>query len=608
MWATMLGLLLLSFYNFVSTDFLLSPILLLLSTAIIYFLSLQVKRGRDKLASELFLYVLAVMITLLAINGSGLRDPAMLGFAGLLIYAAMLGSKRTFIFLLIYIFLSIFALGLAVKMGLIDERLSHGGWGIVLDFVVILSIISYAIWLLVGDLRGAMSQLKVENELVKQGQAQIQHMANHDLLTGLVNRSIARDRFAHCHEHTQRREQRIALLFLDLDNFKQINDSLGHNIGDQILVETARRLNQIIRRSDTICRYGGDEFVIIIEDIDQIEVVTRIAYSVLDGLSESMQIDDKNLSLSCSLGIAVAPDDGDDFDTLLKKSDIAMYAAKEAGRNTFRYYNDNMNADNAESLTLLSNMRLALSNNEFELHYQPQFALGNETLIGAEALIRWRHPELGLIPPFKFIPLAEKSGLIVEIGQWVLQQACKDCKKWVDMGFKEFVVAVNLSSVQFRRGNIEHIVIDALQAAHLSGVNLELELTESLLIDDSDSFQLLLGRLKALGLKFSIDDFGTGYSNLGYLKKFQVETLKVDQSFIRNMMTDEQDRAIVMAILQMARSLGLKTVAEGIEDEASRCKLIELECDYGQGYYWSPAINFEEFTAKYIAAHTKHLH
>jgi diguanylate cyclase (GGDEF)-like protein len=425
--------------------------------------------------------------------------------------------------------------------------------------------------------------------------AHIDSLAYRDSLTGLPNRQLARDRFEQAIALSERSRSSVALLFLDLDNFKSINDSLGHASGDFLLRDVAGRLSKAIRASDTVSRQGGDEFLILLSGVSDEDNIASKALTIINQLAKPFQLDGLELSATCSLGIALYPSDGKDFDTLLKHADIAMYQAKESGRNTYRFYDAQMNRSVDEHIHMVSNIRSALARHEFKLHYQPQFDLRSGDIIGAEALIRWTHPELGMIPPAKFIPVAESSGLIHELGRWVLIEACRQAREWQEAGLTGLVVAINLSPVQFRRGDIENDVLHALTAANLSPSSIELEITESLLVADSEYLTSLLGRFRALGIRMSIDDFGTGYSNLGYLKRFQVNCLKIDQSFIRRMTENADDEGIVRAIIEMAHSLKLEVVAEGIESLVILARLIEFGCELGQGFHWSPALPADEF-------------
>jgi diguanylate cyclase (GGDEF)-like protein/PAS domain S-box-containing protein len=433
----------------------------------------------------------------------------------------------------------------------------------------------------------------------KATQAQIEFLAHHDPLTNLPNRLLFRDRVERAIAHAERANTRLALMFLDLDNFKTINDSLGHSIGDALLKAAAARMQNLMRETDSIGRQGGDEFAILITDVDDDDAVTAVAHKVLQELAPPFVIDGQELSVSASMGIAVFPGDGRDFETLLKRADTAMYHAKEEGRNTCRFFAEQMNVDANEHLRIRNCLRRGLERNEFVLHYQPQIDLNRNRVVGVEALIRWNHPELGMLPPGRFISIAEESGLIVPIGAWVLREACRQASAWRNAGLPEIVVAVNLSAVQLRRNDLDEIVLGALTAAGLAPSCLELELTESILIQDTDNMLETVRRLKVLGVKLSIDDFGTGYSSLAYLKRFAVDKLKIDQSFIRDLATDTDGAAIVRAIIQMARSLNLRTIAEGVEDERLVKYLRLHNCDEAQGYHFARPMPADEM-AKYL--------
>jgi diguanylate cyclase (GGDEF)-like protein/PAS domain S-box-containing protein len=432
----------------------------------------------------------------------------------------------------------------------------------------------------------------------KAAETQIEYMAYHDQLTALPNRFLFKEQMQTAMAHAHRTDTKVALLFMDLDNFKTVNDTLGHPIGDKLIKAVAARLKTSVRDSDTVCRHGGDEFLILLADISDAMSVTKVTEKILERLADAFEIEGQELSTSISMGIAIYPDDGNEFDTLLKKADTAMYDAKEAGRNTYRFYTDQMNANAVETLQMRNSLRNALLRNEFVLYYQPQINLGDDQLIGAEALIRWNHPELGLVPPARFIPIAEDSGLIVQIGDWVLREACRQAAEWRQAGLPPLLIAVNLSAVQFKRGDLVKSVSRALDESGLDPALLELELTESILIQDTDNVLATIRRLKALGIKLSIDDFGTGYSSLAYLRRFNLDKLKIDQSFVRDIDSDPDDAAIVRAIIQMAHSLKLQTIAEGVENAQVLSHLRALECDQAQGYYFSrpmPATAFIAF-------------
>ncbi len=434
----------------------------------------------------------------------------------------------------------------------------------------------------------------------KENEARIELLAFHDPLTGLPNRLLAKDHLEMAVAYSSRVNTKVALLFLDLDHFKTINDSLGHAVGDALLKAVATRLRDSVRNTDTISRQGGDEFLVLLPDTSDTDAITGIAEKVVLALSTPFEIQGYHLSTSVSIGIAVYPDDGSDFDTLLKKADTAMYQSKKAGRSTYRFYTEQMNIEVVEHHLMRTGLVQALERNEFMLYYQPQIDLASGAVIGAEALIRWMHPERGMVPPVLFIPIAEDSGHILPIGEWVLREACRQAVAWHQAGLPELVIAVNLSAVQFKRGNLEMSVRRALADSGLKPELLELELTESILIQDTEGILNTVHRLKALGVKLSIDDFGTGYSSLSYLSRFAVEKLKIDQSFVRDMVSNSGNAAIVRAIIQMAKSLNLKTIAEGVEDEQQLAQLRLHHCDEAQGYHLGkpmPADDFARFLA-----------
>jgi diguanylate cyclase (GGDEF)-like protein/PAS domain S-box-containing protein len=435
----------------------------------------------------------------------------------------------------------------------------------------------------------------------KAAEARIEYLAHHDPLTGLPNRVLFRDRVERAIAHAERTQSQLALMFLDLDNFKTINDSLGHSVGDALLKAAATRMQTLIRETDSIGRQGGDEFAILVTGVEAVSAVSAVVLKVLQELAPPFVIDGQELAVSASMGIAMFPADGRDFETLLKRADTAMYHAKEEGRNTYRFFAEQMNVDANEHLLIRNSLRRGLERNEFVLRYQPKIDLSRNRVVGVEALLRWNHPELGTLPPGRFIAIAEESGLIVPIGAWVLREACRQAAAWRDAGLPEIVVAVNLSAVQLRHKDLDETVLGALTAAGLPPSCLELELTESILIQDTDNTLETVRRLKVLGVKLSIDDFGTGYSSLAYLKRFAVDKLKIDQSFIRDLATDSDGAAIVRAIIQMARSLNLRTIAEGVED-GHLLKYLRLHnCDEAQGFHFAGPLAADEL-ASYLAA------
>ncbi len=433
---------------------------------------------------------------------------------------------------------------------------------------------------------------------LKSAQKEIQYLSSHDALTGLPDITLFRDRLENAISMAATANSNIGVLALNLDNFKFLNDSLGYASGDKLLRLFAERLKACLRETDSICRHGGDEFIILLNNMHDDESISYIVDTLLNEISSPFAFAGNNISTSCSVGVAVYPTDGNDFEKLFGRARKAMSQAKEEGRNTARFFTEKLNTDSLHYLNIAYGLREALAHHQFELHYQPQINLSSAQVIGAEALIRWRHPHNGMQPPAQFIAIAEQTGLIVEIGEWVIEEACRQAMEWQKNGLPPLSIAVNVSAVQFRRGNLDKVIIKALERTGLEPRLLELELTESILLEDIDHLLAQLDVLKQLGVKLAIDDFGTGYSSLAYLKRFNIDRLKIDQSFVRDINTDPNDAAIVRAIVQMAHTLNLEVIAEGVEDEAMLKHLRESGCDEVQGYLFSkplPAHAFEAF-------------
>lgn len=412
------------------------------------------------------------------------------------------------------------------------------------------------------------------------------HLVHHDVLTGLPNRVFFEDRVRQA--LTQQQEGRMpAVLFLNLDHFKQINEGFGHATGDLILCEVATRLKGVLCEQATVARQGGDEFMILLPDAADWESVAEVAQKLLDILAAPFRVEDDEFTLMGSIGVALAPRDGSDVKTLLKNADTAVSRAKHQGRNTFQFYTAEMNAVTLEKIRLENELRHAISRKELVLHYQPQVDLQTGQVVGVEALIRWHHPTLGMVSPGKFIPLAEESGLIVPIGEWVLREACHQSIRWQTMGLPELKMSVNLSALQFKKQDVEALVRGVLQETGLAPHLLDLEFTESLVMEDTEHILSVLAALKGIGVKLSVDDFGTGYSSLSYLKRFPVDTIKIDRAFVQSVDHGQEDAVLARAIIALARSMNLKTVAEGVETLEQLTFLLEHQCDEVQGFYFS---------------------
>jgi diguanylate cyclase (GGDEF)-like protein/PAS domain S-box-containing protein len=421
----------------------------------------------------------------------------------------------------------------------------------------------------------------------KEKEARILHLANHDSLTGLPNRNLLQDRIEQAILHGQRHGTRVAVLFIDLDNFKTINDSLGHDVGDMLLQRVSLRVAECVREKDTVARQGGDEFIVVITELNNPQDAGVVATNILGALSAPYTIGNRELHSNASIGIAVFPEDGREVDTLLKHSDVAMYHAKSAGRNNFQFYAPEMNERAIERLMIESYLRHAIEYNELHIEYQPIVSVGENQPLAVEALLRWQHPYLGNVSPTTFIPIAEEAGLIGTLGEWVLRQACLQIRSWENQGFAVGRVVFNLSPRQFRQNNLAQSIIDILQETGVKGSQIGLEITETVIVDNAEFAIITLQELREFGIEISLDDFGTGYSSFGMLKRFPIDKLKVDRSFVRDIATDEADASVVAGIIAMAHSLGIRVVAEGVETQDQLEFIRGHHCDEYQGFFYS---------------------
>ena len=430
----------------------------------------------------------------------------------------------------------------------------------------------------------------------KQAEDRIEHLAHFDVLTGLPNRVQLEERARHALQQAQGAGRQLALLFLDLDRFKDINDSLGHSVGDALLARLARRLQLALGVEDLLARHGGDEFIFLLRGDDP-GAVQKVAQKILDMVAEPFAIGEHELSVTASIGVAEFPQDGRDLETLVRCADAAMYQAKQNGRNRFCFFTNDLEAQAMQRLQIINALRHALEHEQLSLQYQPQFDARDGRIVGAEALLRWQHPTLGKVSPAEFIPAAEYSSLILPIGEWALRQAVRQMKRWLDQGMEPFVMAVNLSAAQFRHPDLPQLVSTILAQEQLPPHYLELELTEGTAMHDPPQAIAVMDRLHERGVRMAIDDFGIAYSSLSYLKKFKIYKLKIDQSFVRDICTDPEDRAIVAAIINLARSLGLRTIAEGVERPGQLDYLREQGCDEIQGFHFSRPLSAAQFEA-----------
>ncbi len=444
----------------------------------------------------------------------------------------------------------------------------------------------------------------------RKAEEQLRHLAFFDSLTNLPNRAFLHEHISTALAQANRYERCGALLCLDLDSFKQINDTMGHHVGDQLLMQVADRLRACVRKSDcvtrsdqhaadqdsSVARLGGDEFVILLSDLRRAEDAAVVANRITCAIAEPFELEGHDINTTVSVGIAIFPKDGMDVNVLLRNADTAMYYAKSQGRNTYRFYERSLTAQALERLSLENGLRLALERDEFELHYQPQIDVSTGKPMGVEALIRWRHPQRGPVAPLDFISLAEETGLIVPIGAWVIRTACQQAKRWLDMGLTPLRMAVNVSGKQFRNETLLNTISEVLDETGLSPEYLEVEITENVLMEDLDNGEAIIHQIKALGVKVALDDFGTGYSSLTYLRKFPIDTLKIDRSFIGDVMTNPDTKAIVSSIISLSKRLRLQVVAEGVESIGELDYLTEEGCEIVQGYYFSRPLNAQTFT------------
>ncbi len=449
--------------------------------------------------------------------------------------------------------------------------------------------------LLLRALRYAIDRNRLHLELEESRRLE-RHLAYHDFLTGLPNRLLLIDRLGQILNQGRRLGEQVSLLLIDLDGFKRINDTLGHGVGDQLLKGVSERLQDTVRESDTVARLGGDEFTVTLSGLTDNQTAAKVASKIRDVMTAPFQVDGHELFLTISIGISTFPNDGSDAETMIQKAGVAMCRAKDSGRNSFKQYKFSMDASFAEHLSLESRLRRAIDNDELRVYYQPQIKLETGEIMGSEALVRWQHPTLGLVPPAKFIPLAEEIGIIAAIDEWVLRSACEQTSKWESTLGRSLQVAVNLSAQKFRKSNLPKIVAEVLQKTGISPGSLCIEITESNVMQNLDHTNSILHALKSLGVQLSVDDFGKGYSSLNYLKTFPIDILKVDRSFVSGIPIDRNDMAICTAIVVLAQSMALKVVAEGVETADQLSFFKSLNCDVMQGYYFSPPVPVAELT------------
>ncbi len=552
-------------------------------------------RQRPDPGADWFLLVLSLMVAALAYFGHGLRDVSLLAFPALLVFAGMLRTARTLVWLVSVQCLAIVGIGLGPAPDI--ARASASNTVLVVTLLAILAMTAYAVWNLVRDLRVTLQQALDGQSQAQSSMQALEANRRQDALTGLPNRHAAQE--ALLPACTPPRQKHVGVALFNVDGFRAINDAFGPQVGDRLLIALTERWRRMLAPNEALYRLSGDEFLATVEPAPPDEALAEWAQRFVTATAEPVGL--VGIDVRCTVSVGATPTQGaNSYAELLSQLDAAMRLARERGRNGVARYTPCLQEDQAHQLDLLTAMRNCLKAGQgFSLHYQPKVDLASGRVVGAEALMRWCHPVHGPVSPAQFIPLAERSGLIVELGRWALREACQQAQAWRQAGWADFSIAVNVSMVQCRRDDLAHDVLTALADTGLPGSALVLELTESVLADSADALHAALRRLRALGVTLSIDDFGTGYSNLAYLSRLEVQQLKIDQGFVRRLLCSAPDRAIVETIVGMAHKLGLDTVAEGIEEPAWAEALKAIGCRTGQGYFWSRPLPSEAFWAAF---------
>lgn len=562
----------------------------------IYWLMISCPNNKIPVAG--FLWLITLQISALIMNNNAVYSPVVICYAIVLVYAALFCSTSTFLSLAIFIILYCSLLLLFILLGHWSPPSPKVNKASIVATNLFLLIASFSAWLIAKDFRSLLYDLWSENQASRKSQKEIRHIATLDPLTGLSNRISAEQAFS----KLTLVEEKLSVVFIDLDNFKPINDAYGHHYGDIALKILAERLRKCLEPGEIICRFGGDEFVLVFKYANAHHSTLRYQ-ALLETIAEDMEVELRDFRISASIGVAHFPEHGTNFNELCRLADQAMYRSKLSGRNAALLYQPEWQDEHRKKLEMIQALRLAIAHNEIFLVYQPKYDLASLTINGVEALARWQSKEFGFVSPAVFIPLAEETGLIDNIGLFVLRQACYDCKKWLELGY-DIPVSVNLSAAQLSSGMLPEHVFSILADSGLAPHYLELEITESLLMQDQQSIDSQISRINDRGISFAIDDFGTGYSNLHYLSRFKAATLKIDQSFVRqlNESSDNynlKNYSLVKGVIVLAKTLGLTTIAEGVEDQYTLNILRAMKCESVQGYLLSKPINFEELLIKF---------
>lgn len=572
-------------------------VLIAFITLLMLFAARLAAQDRYNEAAKILIYSLTFGVISLLWTSDGLYDLALLAIPGISIFAAILGMTKINVTLLIICAINILLIGVAEEYNFIDFRTSSHALNRAVAICLVLTPVILSVHLLTRDYRTLLTNLKGSLKRLKKHADNAHFLANHDILTSLPNRALVKERFEHAKSlANSQTNTKVGLLYFDIDEFKTINDSLGHNIGDSYIQFIATVCQSAVGQSDTLARLGGDEFLIVVEQFQEVDELIIIANNLLKACKEPYLHDNNTNALrsSISIGISIYPNDSEVYEDLMDKADLAMYHSKKSGRNTFSFYRESMRKQALVRAHQLEDMKNALPKQQFFMAYQPIINLTTGKSDGAEALLRWQHPEKGIINPDDFIPLAEKSGFIVELGEWALEQSVIDCLRFQTALERPYLVSVNVSAIQLSRGNFTATLQKVIEKHQVPADSLCIELTESELFSENKDFLHLLRFAKENKIKIAIDDFGTGYSNLGYLHRLNLSRLKLDYSFISKIDKNEQQQSIVASIKHLATGLKMETVAEGVETQAELKHVLDIGLNYAQGYLWSKPATFDE--------------